>query len=100
MLSQLSIDELKTALAGPKPPRVIDIREPDEFAHGHVKGAELIPLPLLAHEMMRRYPNKHQSVVLYDDVGVRSHHAARLLRALGYDNVKEVIGGYSSVRPS
>ncbi|HET6401644.1 MAG TPA: rhodanese-like domain-containing protein [Candidatus Kapabacteria bacterium] len=96
MLSQVSIEELKKSLAGPRPPKLIDIREPEEYARGHVKGAELIPLPQLAKEIHRKYPNKHVPVVLYDDLGVRSHHAARLLRALGYYNVKEVIGGYAT----
>jgi rhodanese-related sulfurtransferase len=95
MLSQVSIEELQKSLAGPRPPKVIDIREPEEFERGHMKGAELIPLPQLAKEIHRKYPNKHVPVVLYDDLGVRSHHAARLLRALGYYNVKEVIGGYA-----
>jgi hydroxyacylglutathione hydrolase len=98
MLSQVSIEELQKSLAGPRPPKVIDIREPEEFERGHMKGAELIPLSLLAKEMHRKYPNKHLTVVLYDDLGVRSHHAARLLRALGYYNVKEVIGGYAVAR--
>ncbi len=99
MLSQVTIEELGRALAGPKPPKVIDIREPEEYARGHLKGAELIPLPKLAKQILDKYPNKHYPVVLYDDLGVRSHHAARLLRALGYRNVKEVIGGYVSARP-
>ena len=98
MLSQLSLEELEQSLAGPRPPKVIDIREPEEFERGHLKGAELIPLPHLAKEIHRKYPNKHLPVVLYDDLGVRSHHAARLLRALGYLNVKEVIGGYMATR--
>lgn len=98
MLSQVSLEELEKSLAGPRPPKVIDIREPAEFNLGHLKSAELIPLPELAKEMHRKYPNKHLSVVIYDDLGVRSHHAARLLRALGYYNVREVIGGYSGAR--
>lgn len=98
MISQVSIEELEKSLAGPRPPKVIDIREPAEFERGHLKGAELIPLPQLSKEIHRKYPNKHVPVVLYDDLGVRSHHAARLLRALGYHNVKEVIGGYAGAR--
>ena len=95
MLAQLTIEELKKLLRGPRPPKVIDIREPDEFDRSHLNGAELIPLPRLAREIFRRHPDKHLPVVVYDDLGVRSHHAARLLRALGYRNVKEVIGGYA-----
>lgn len=95
MLAQVTIDELKKLLRGPRPPKVIDIREPDEFERGHLKDAELIPLPRLAREIFRKLPDKLFPVVVYDDLGVRSHHAARLLRALGYRNVREVIGGYA-----
>ncbi|HEY3876461.1 MAG TPA: rhodanese-like domain-containing protein [Candidatus Kapabacteria bacterium] len=95
MLAQVTIDELKKLLLGPRPPKVIDIREPEEFERGHVNGAELIPLPRLAREIFRRHPDKHLAVVVYDDLGVRSHHAARLLRALGYRNVREAIGGWA-----
>lgn len=98
MLHQVTLEELEKSMAGPRPPKVIDIREPAEFERGHLKGAELIPLPRLAKEINRKYPNKHVPVVIYDDLGVRSHHAARLLRALGYYNVKEAIGGYNGAK--
>ncbi|MDP4200531.1 MAG: rhodanese-like domain-containing protein [Bacteroidota bacterium] len=92
MLSQVTMDELRRSLSGPRPPKLIDVREAEEFAKGHLKGAELIPLSDLAREIKNRLPNPQEPVVLYDDLGVRSHHAARLLRAMGYRNVKEAIG--------
>ena len=98
MLTQVSIEELKKSLSGPRPPHIIDVREPEEFERGHLKGAELIPLPKLSREIDKKLPNKHVPVVLYDDLGVRSHHAARLLRSMGYRNVKEMIGGYAGAR--
>ena len=100
MLSQVTMEELRTELAGPQPPSVIDVREPYEYERGHFDGAELIPLPALAKEIHTRHPNREEPVVLYDDLGLRSHHAARLLRALGYRNVKEISGGYSGALPS
>jgi phage shock protein E len=100
MLSHVTIEELRKSLSGPAPPRVIDVRESDEFARGHVRGAESIPLPALAEEMKKRYPNKSYPIVLYDDLGVRSHHGARLLRSMGYRNVKEILGGFGAALPS
>ncbi|HWF45285.1 MAG TPA: rhodanese-like domain-containing protein [Candidatus Kapabacteria bacterium] len=93
MLSQVTIEELRKSMLSTKPPKVIDVREAEEFARGHVKGAELIPLSNLGKEMKRKYPNKSEPVVLYDDLGIRSHHGARLLRSMGYHNVKEILGG-------
>ena len=93
MVLQVTIEELRKAMLTSKPPKVIDVREPEEFAKGHVKGAELMPLSALGKEIKRKYPNKSEAVVLYDDLGIRSHHGARLLRSLGYQNVKEILGG-------
>jgi rhodanese-related sulfurtransferase len=93
MLARVSMDELQRSLSGPRPPKVIDVREAEEFARGHLKQAELIPLPRLAKEIKTRIPNQNDAVVLYDDLGIRSHHAARLLRSMGYQNVKEIWGG-------
>ena len=93
MLSQVTIEELRKAMISPKPPKVIDVREMEEFAKGHIKGAELMPLSSLGKEMKRKYPDKNESIVLYDNLGIRSHHGARLLRSMGYHNVKEILGG-------
>jgi rhodanese-related sulfurtransferase len=95
MLSQVTIEELRKALIGPQPPKVIDVREPEEFERGHLKEAQLIPLSLLSKEINKKLPNKNEAVVLYDDLGIRSNHAARLLRSLGYRNVKEIMGGFA-----
>jgi rhodanese-related sulfurtransferase len=100
MLSHVTMEELRKAQSGPTPPRIIDVREPAEFSRGHIRGAESIPLPALAEELKRRYPNKSYPIVLYDDLGVRSHHGARLLRSMGYRNVKEILGGYGAALPS
>ena len=93
MLARLIMDELEKSLSGPRPPKVIDVREAEEFARGHLKQAELIPLPQLASRIQKQIPNQNEPLVLYDDLGIRSHHAARLLRSMGYQNVKEIWGG-------
>jgi rhodanese-related sulfurtransferase len=95
MLSQLSVEEIKIAMIGPRPPKLIDIREPEEFERGHLREAELIPLTSLAEKIEQKHPNKHEAIAVYDDIGIRSQDAARLLRALGYSDVNEVIGGYA-----
>lgn len=45
-LPPITAPELATLLAGPNPPRLIDVREPNEWVSelGHIKGAELMPL--------------------------------------------------------
>lgn len=45
----ISATELKQLLDGPSPPRLVDVREPNEWVGelGHIAGAELMPLGTL-----------------------------------------------------
>jgi rhodanese-related sulfurtransferase len=100
MVSQVTAEELGSAMHGPKPPRIFDVREPHEYEQTHVHGAQSLPLGSLAREIGVWCPNKNEPVVLYDDLGIRSHHAARLLRSMGYRNVKEIMGGLHGLSQS
>jgi rhodanese-related sulfurtransferase len=82
---------------------VVDVREPEEFADGHIPGAVNVPLAqletglhthpevvrraLLAHELRER------PLVLYCLVGGRSARGAAALRRLGYANPVSLAGG-------
>jgi len=93
MVVQVSPRELHSALIHGEAPKVIDVREEWEFDKVHIEGAELMPLKKLMHEFSAVHPNKEEPVVLYCDLGIRSHHAATLLRAMGYQNVADLEGG-------
>ena len=96
-IKEATPEQVNELLSKPDAPVLIDVREPEEFERGHLKEAELIPLASLPKEIKKRLPNKNAAVVLYDDLGIRSNHAARLLRSLGYQNVKEMLGGFAGV---
>ena len=70
---------------------VIDVREPDEYAEGHVEGAVNIPLSVLpsSPEELTRIP-KDAEVVVYCRSGARASTALNLLSAMGY---KRVVNG-------
>jgi phage shock protein E len=67
---------------------VIDVREPDEFARGHVKDALNIPLGLLMHDAdkLKDMP-KNAKILVYCRTGRRSGDAMRYLMREGYINV-------------
>ena len=50
-IGEIEIDELADLVA--EGARIIDVREPDEYANGHVPGAELIPLGTVADHLDR-----------------------------------------------
>ena len=64
----------------------IDVREPSEYAGGHIPGAISIPLRELAHHL-DQVPHD-QPVMLYCSTGYRTGIGVMALRLLGYDNVE------------
>ena len=73
--------------------RLIDVRDPDEFAFCRLPGAEMISLQVLPSEAGGRLPDKSAAIVLYCHHGMRSARAADYLRQLGYTNAQSMAGG-------
>lgn len=71
--------------------RLIDVREPHEWSMDRLEGAELIPLATLEDRMSEL--EQDETIVLYCRSGARSGHAANVLRAQGYRDVRNVLGG-------
>ncbi len=88
---KLSAAELAARLDGPIPPLLVDVREPTEYAAGHLPGAVLLPLSQLAARAAE-LPAERE-IVLYCQRGGRSATAAALLRALPGYSVQELEGG-------
>jgi len=91
MLTDVTVDDLDAARkAGAT---VVDVRESDEYAAGHVPGAQLLPLgvlPLRMQDLPRSEP-----VFVVCQSGGRSAQAAQLLDQAGLD-VRNVVGGTSA----
>jgi rhodanese-related sulfurtransferase len=69
----------------------LDVREPDEFASGHVVGARLIPLGQLSPRL-RELPRDRDIIVVCRS-GRRSGEAVRLLRQAGLDRALNLSSG-------
>ncbi len=82
---------------------VVDIREPDEFADGHIPGAVNIPRGLLEFEVdghpavnyqtAEALSHRERPVVLYCLSGGRSALAAEALKRLGFASPVSLAGG-------
>jgi rhodanese-related sulfurtransferase len=59
-----------------------DVREPHEFAAGHIPGARLMPLSAFDPAQVRPEPGAR--LVLHCAAGIRCGRAAEMLRASGY----------------
>ena len=76
-------------------PIVIDVRKEAEFNAHHVKDAINIPLDFI-NSNLPQFP-KSKPFVLHCAAGYRSMIAASILKARGYDNFKDVVGGFNEI---
>ena len=72
---------------------VIDVREPGEFAAGHVLGAKNVPLARLVSGAGELAKKKDRPVIVYCDGGDRSGKALAALKKQGYTRVANLSGG-------
>lgn len=87
---QVDVADVATALRGATPPRLLDVRGPDEFAMAHIEGATLVD-QMVAQEVMS-WP-KATPIVLYCHSGRRSLDAASYLSGHGFTDVRSMRGG-------
>jgi len=72
---------------------VVDVREPNEFAAGHVLGAKNLPLARLDASGADLAKKKERPVIVYCDGGERSAKALATLKKHGYTRVANLSGG-------
>ena len=72
---------------------VIDIRDPGEYAQGHVPNARHIPAGELARRSGELEKWKNQPLILCCATGARSNSALQTLRQAGFDRLYNLRGG-------
>jgi rhodanese-related sulfurtransferase len=60
----------------------VDVRDPEEFAEGHIPGAVNIPVANFASQSGSL--DKEKQIIVYCNSGGRSYNAYRKLMKLGY----------------
>lgn len=68
----------------------VDVREPDEYALGHIPGAVLLPLDDVAERAGACLPAKDAHLLVYCRTGRRSAEACEILRRQGYTRVQDL----------
>jgi len=77
--------------SSPIPFVILDVRTVEEYKQGHIKGAKLIPVQVLASQLAS--VPKDRQVYVYCHSGVRSAKAASVLVGHGFTRVENMIGG-------
>ena len=73
---------------------LIDVREDNEWARGHLPGAIHLGKGVIERDIERAIPDKHAALVLYCGGGYRSALAGDNLMKMGYTNVISMDGGW------
>ena len=85
----ITAEEAKAIMDSEKGYIILDVREQDEYAAGHIPGAILIPYTQIEEKADEMLPDKDQLILVYCRSGRRSKIAAEALVKLGYTNIKE-----------
>nr|WP_177206475.1 MULTISPECIES: rhodanese-like domain-containing protein [unclassified Variovorax] len=72
---------------------LVDVREPEEFATGHMIGAKNVPLALLEEKLATTVKNKNVPLLLVCATGARAQRAVATAKKLGYEQAQAVAGG-------
>lgn len=73
---------------------VLDVRDPAEFAGGHMLGAKNIPVADIEKRAGEIEKQKSRPVIVLCNEGGRASKAAALLRARGFEKVVNLSGGF------
>ena len=68
---------------------VVDVRDPEEFAEGHIPDSINIPVATFASQS--GVLDKKKQIIVYCNSGGRSYNAYRKLMKLGYKKIKQAI---------
>jgi rhodanese-related sulfurtransferase len=74
-------------------PVIIDVREADEYAQGHIAGAKALSRTILEQKVNQVIPDFSTPLVVYCCRGERGASAAEGLLRMGYQNVRSLKGG-------
>ncbi len=96
--SRVDIVGLRHAQENVSDLQLVDVRQPGETAGGVIDGAVLVPLTRLTAEIGTLDPAR--PTLIYCAGGFRSSIAASVLKANGFDDVTDLLGGYGAWQAS
>jgi rhodanese-related sulfurtransferase len=76
--------------------KILDVRSGIAYAEGHIEGAVHLPLDRISQEALQGAGfSSEDSIVVYHTSGQGGEKAYNLLTALGYEDVRSLMGGYT-----
>jgi rhodanese-related sulfurtransferase len=99
-VKQIDIEGYKKMAAAAKKHVLVDTREDNEWAAGHVAGAVHLSRGIIERDIETQYPDKAATLVLYCGGGFRSALVAENLQKMGYTGAISLDGGWKALKES
>jgi hydroxyacylglutathione hydrolase len=77
---------------------VLDVRKPAEFADGHVKNAQNLPLNEMTDVLNLSGFEEEDNIYVHCAGGYRSVIASSILKRQGIHNIRNVLGGWNKIK--
>ncbi len=98
LIINIEADELAMDLPHDPNLVVVDVRREAEYADGHVKGAQNIPLNEMTDVVTIANFEDNQNLYIHCAGGYRSVIASSLIKRQGVHNLRNVLGGWSKIK--
>jgi rhodanese-related sulfurtransferase len=95
-VNTIGMEEYRKVVENPGEALIVDVREPNEFAAGHVPGAINIPRGVLEFQIWKQVgfpanPDLSRNIILQCQSGNRASLAAQSLAELGFTHTTAVV---------
>jgi rhodanese-related sulfurtransferase len=97
-VKETNVADVKRRIDGGENLTLIDVREDNEWAQGHLPGALHLGKGIIERDIEQRVPQTDAKLVLYCGGGFRSALVADSLQKMGYTNVESMDGGWKGWR--
>jgi len=93
-VKETNVADVKRRMADGEKFLLVDVREDNEWALGHVPGAVHMGRGIIERDIEIKVPETSTKVILYCGGGFRSALVADNLQKMGYTNVESMDGGW------
>jgi rhodanese-related sulfurtransferase len=93
-VKETNVPDVKRRMDADEKLSVIDVREDNEWANGHIPNAMHLGRGIIERDIEQRIPDTGAKLVLYCGGGFRSALVADNLQKMGYTNVESMDGGW------
>jgi rhodanese-related sulfurtransferase len=97
-ITLLDVNQFESHLHDKTDKIVLDVRTPDEYAAGHIAGAQLLDYYRSDFKTQVAKLDKNKPVYVYCASGGRSSSAAKILAQTGFTRVYDLRGGINAWR--